>query len=93
MTFYWVNDYFVCEVEPLLHVLPTEDCTHPLYPPLVSTKLVAYGVRANSHCVQVFNFQQGVLEVKTGQSTVEPNKGGHIQLVDLHSRLCTCQKS
>lgn len=50
------------------------------------------GVPANRHDVQVFNFQQGTVEVKTRQSNVSPNKGGHMQLVDLVNRICTCQK-
>lgn len=35
---------------------------------------------------------EGIVEVKTCQSNVFPNKGGHVQLVDLVSRICTCQK-
>lgn len=61
-------------------------------PPQIAAKLSAYGPRANRHSVRVFNFQQGIVEVKTGESSVSPNKGGHVQLVDLVSRICTCQK-
>lgn len=53
------------------------------YPPQISTKLVAYEVRANSCGVRVFNFQEGIVEEKIWQSNVYPNKASYIQLVDL----------
>lgn len=71
MSFYAVNDYVVLRREAaaarLLKGGP--------YTTEISGKMSAYRVRANSHEVRVFNFQQGIVEVKTGQSNVNPNKG------------------
>lgn len=88
MTFYRVNDYFVLRRRAAAAALSDGG----QYPPQIAAKLSAYGPRANRHSVRVFNFQQGIVEVKTGESSVSPNKGGHVQLVDLVSRICTCQK-
>lgn len=60
--------------------------------PRIATKLAALGVRQSSHGVRILNFQQGIVEVKTGQSSIRLNRGGHIQLVDLQNGICTCQK-
>lgn len=32
------------------------------------------------------------MEVKTTQFNISPNKVGHVQMVDLNNRTCTCQK-
>lgn len=72
MTFYRVNDYFVLRRKAALAL--SEDGGS--YPPQISARLVAYGVKANSHGVRVFNFQQGIVEVKTAQSGMHPHKGG-----------------
>lgn len=58
----------------------------------ILAKLSAYRVWANIHGLWVFNFQQSLIEVKTGQLNVSLSKGGHVQLVDLQNRTCTCQK-
>lgn len=74
MDFYRVNDYFILRRRATVARLSEGD----QYPPQISSKLPAYGVRANQHGVRVFNFQQGIVEVKIGQSNVFPNKGGHM---------------
>lgn len=74
MDFYRVNDYFILRRRATVARLSEGD----QYPPQISSKLPAYGVRANRHGVRVFNFQQGIVEVKIGQSNVFPNKGGHM---------------
>lgn len=88
MTLYQVNDNFVFQRK----AVATRIIEDGAYPTQISVKLADYEVRANSHTSRVFNFQDGVVELKTGQSNISPNKGGHVQLVDLKNGICTCQK-
>lgn len=53
MTFYQVNDCFVLRRKAVTARLAEEG----VYPLQVSTKLAAYGVKANSDGIRVLNFQ------------------------------------
>lgn len=48
--------------------------------------------RANRHYLRAFNFQQGVVKVKTEESNVSLNKRGQVQLFELQNRICICKK-
>lgn len=86
MTFYHVNHYFILRRKAAI----ARTSEGAPYPTQIPAKLSPYGMRASNHGVKVFNFQQGIVEVKSGQSNVNRNKGGHVQLVDLQNRICTC---
>lgn len=44
--------------------------------PQIQAELSAYGIQTNSHAIRIFNLQQGLVDMKTGQSNVKPNKEG-----------------
>lgn len=86
-TFYQVNDYFVLRRKAAAARL-SDGALYTPPPPSLATKLATLRVRANTHAVRVFNFQKGIVEVKRGQFKVHPNRGGHIQLINLQNRIC-----
>lgn len=73
MSFYRMTDYFVFMGKAVVARLVKTILSNTYI-----AKLAAYGFRTNHHSVRVFHFQHGLVEVKAGQSNVDPNKGGYI---------------
>lgn len=88
MISYWVNDYFVLRQK----VVSARLSEAKPYPTHILAKVSTYGIWASSQVVKDVNFQQGLVELKTGQSSIKPSRRGHVQLVDLQNKICTCQK-
>lgn len=87
MTFYRVNNYFVLRLKAVAARIAEGGLFHKDI-----DETSSLWNQGKSHATRVFNFPQDVVEVKTGQSNISPNKGDHVHLVDLKNVICTCQK-